>query len=284
MSINALLLLGWEPNSVLFDKLKILKGRRYKPGEDHVILLGTQLAQGIQKTVGDTMEIEGVKFKIVGIFESFVHYENNNVVLPLSELQDLNFAQGQVSGFAIVLEDGYKNEAGVQKVADELNKLKLKSKLGGRLVSLSALAAKDFVKNSLQIQVAHAMAWITSAIAIIVGSIGVLNTMIMSVVERVREISILRAIGWKKSRVVRMILGEALVLSLVGAVLGIVAAILLVHWLTKVPTVAGFIEGSIADVVLLKGVLLALVVGFLGGAYPAWRAAQLLPSEGLRHE
>ena len=162
--------------------------------------------------------------------------------------------------------------------------MKFESQQGGRLVSLSAMPAKDFVKSSFQIKIAHAMAWITSAIAIIVGSIGVFNTMIMSVVERVREISILRAIGWKKSRVVRMILGEALILSLVGAALGIVGAVLLVHWLTNLPAVAGFIAGTIADVVLAQGGAVGLGRRLLGGAYPAWRATQLLPSEGLRHE
>ncbi len=281
--IDTLLTQGWKPGSVMFDKLNIVKGRRYKPGEDHVILLGKQVAQYTNKTVGDTMTIQDEKFKVLGIYESFVHYENGGVILPLKTLQNLTFRKN-VTGFALVLEDSYKDEAGVNKVCDTINNMKFESQQAGRPVSLSALPAKDFVQSSFQIQVAHAMAWITSTIAVIVGSIGVLNTMVMSVVERVREISILRAIGWKKSRVVRMILGEALILSLMGAALGIGGAILLVHWLTTLPVVSGYIAGTIANVVLIEGVLLALVVGLLGGAYPAWRAAQLLPSEGLRHE
>jgi putative ABC transport system permease protein len=228
--------------------------------------------------------LEGKEFEVMGIFRSFNVYENGSIILPLAEMQRLTANPGKVSGFAVVLEDDYKQDEDKMKtVVDQLNQIEHREESDYK-VSLSAMTSKEYVSNTMYIKLAHAMAWMTSAIAIIVGSIGVLNTMIMSVVERVREISILRAIGWKKSRVVRMVLGEALILSLVGAALGIGAAIFLVKWLTTLPTAAGFIEGTIAASVLGKGVILALVVGVLGGAYPAWHAAQLLPSEGLRHE
>jgi putative ABC transport system permease protein len=128
------------------------------------------------------------------------------------------------------------------------------------------------------------MAWLTSVIAVVVGTIGVLNTMIMSVVERVGEISLLRAVGWRKSRVVKMLVGESLLLSVAGAVLGTMGAIVLTRWLTTLPAVVDIIPGSIAPSVIAKGFLMALVVGLLGGAYPAFQAARLLPSEGMRHE
>jgi putative ABC transport system permease protein len=131
---------------------------------------------------------------------------------------------------------------------------------------------------------AHGMAWVTSIIAVVVGAVGTLNTMIMSVVERVREISILRAIGWRKSRVVRMIVGESLLISVVGAVVGALAAWALTRWLSTQPMASAFLEGSIAPTVFGKGFLLALLVGLIGGLYPAFRAAQLLPAEGLRHD
>lgn len=279
-----ILLQGWEPESVLMEEMEILKGRWFDSGEGRVVVLGTQLADSLGKTVGDTMEVEGAEFEVIGVFRSFNVYENGSIILPLEEMQKLMASEGKVTGFALVLDDEIKNdEEKIQAVVDQLNKIE-HTEPSGYKVSLSAMSSKDYVSNTLYIKLANAMAWMTSVIAVIVGTIGVLNTMIMSVVERVREISILRAIGWKKSRVVRMILGEALILSIVGAVLGIVTAIVLVKWLTTLPAVAGFIEGTIAPSVLGKGVLLALAVGVIGGAYPAWRATQLLPSEGLRHE
>ena len=69
------------------------------------------------------------------------------------------------------------------------------------------------------------MSWITSAIAIIIGAVGMLNTMIMSVSERTREIGILRAIGWRKRRIVRMILVESVLLSLSGGLIGTIGGV-----------------------------------------------------------
>ena len=79
------------------------------------------------------------------------------------------------------------------------------------------------------------MAWITSAIALIVGSIGMLNTMIVSVLERTQEIGILRAIGWRKSRIMKMILVESFTLSFSGAVFGILLAFVLLRALAGFP-------------------------------------------------
>lgn len=280
----SILIQGWKPDSVMMENLDLVSGRWFTEDDQRVVVMGKQLAESLGKKVGDPIELQGTEFEVVGIYQSFIVYENGSLVMPLKEIQKMMFREGEVTAFAVVLEDSLKqSEEQIQEVADRLNELELEA-TGGYKTSLSAMPSKDYVSSTLYIKMAHAMAWITSAIAVVVGSIGVLNTMIMSVVERVREISILRAIGWKKSRVVRMVLGEALVLSLVGAALGIGGAILLVKWLTTLPAVAGFIEGTIAYSVLLKGVLLALVVGVLGGAYPAWHAAQLLPSEGLRHE
>jgi putative ABC transport system permease protein len=81
-----------------------------------------------------------------------------------------------------------------------------------------------------------------------------------------------------------MILGESVILSICGGVLGTIGAILMIGYLTTFPTVAGFMSGRIAPEVMMKGFVLAIAVGVLGGAFPAYRAAQLLPSEGLRSE
>jgi putative ABC transport system permease protein len=282
-SVN-LMVQGWQLGSVLFDDIDIVEGRALRPGDTGKAMLGKNFASNANKKVGDTISLfveKEMNFEVVGIYDSFVVFENGAMTIPLSEAQSLFGREGEVSGFSVKPEPGKMDEKSVEAIAGQINSL---TDADGTSLRLEAKPIKAFVKDSLPIQTAHAMAWMTSAIAVVVGSIGVLNTMIMSVVERIREISILRAIGWKKRRVVRMVLGEALILSLVGALIGTVGAIALVKWLTTLPSAAGFIEGTIAPVVIAKGFALAVAVGLLGGAYPAWRAARLLPSEGLRHE
>ena len=91
------------------------------------------------------------------------------------------------------------------------------------------------MKNVQQIKISRAVAWLTSAIALIIGAIGMLNTMIMSVFERTKEIGTLRAIGWRRSRIMQMVIGESLLLSLGGAIVGSLGGIVLVKLLTNFP-------------------------------------------------
>src|SRR5690606_11321334 len=121
---------------------------------------------------------------------------------------------------------------------------------------LSAMPIQDYANSAMYIKLAKAMAWMTSMIAVIVGTVGMLNTMIMSVVERLREISILRAIGWRKSRVVKMVLGESLIISFTGAVIGIVAAIALTRILATRPDIGSFMQPDIAYKIMLQGIMM----------------------------
>jgi putative ABC transport system permease protein len=129
---------------------------------------------------------------------------------------------------------------------------------------------------------AQRVAWILSWIAIVIGSIGMLNTMAMSVAERVREIGTLRAVGWRRRRIVGLVLGEALLLSIAAAAVGIVAAICMNRLLTQFPATSGIISGRIAVPVMLDGMAMAVLVGLAGAVYPAFWAASLSPTEAMR--
>jgi putative ABC transport system permease protein len=147
---------------------------------------------------------------------------------------------------------------------------------------LSAQPVSDFVKNVSQIRITRAMALLTSTISLVLGAIGVLNTMVMSVFERTREIGTLRAIGWKKLRVMRMILSESLLLSLLGGAVGALGAIIMLRVLSRMPLTSGLIEGDVGLPVILQGFAIAAVVGLLGAAYPAYWGANLSPVEAMR--
>ena len=272
---------GWPLESPQFDDLSIQSGRPLREDDRHGVLLGLVLARNLELTAGDTIEIEMEPFRVVGVFESFNVLENGSAVMPLGRLQTLMDRTGQVSGFHVMLEAAAEQEALRDRVRTAIAALTDEQ---GRPLKLEALPTREYVDSVVQIRVARGMAWLTSSIALLIGTVGMLNTMIMSVFERTGEIGILRAIGWRRSRILAMILGESLLLCTAGAVAGAVGAVLLTRWLASFPAAAGFMVGTISPTVILQGFVIALLVGVLGGAYPAFRGAGLSPTEALRHE
>lgn len=264
---------GWAPGSALFDHVKIIEGETLKPEHDHAVLLGKMLAATTGQKVGDTIELYGEPMKVVGIFESFNVYENGALTIPLKTLQEKMDRRGRISAFLVTAKD--RSPAGVAKLKREIESLDKK---------VSAEPMKKFVGSVSHIKASRGMAWMTSGIALIIGAIGMLNTMAMAVHERIKEIGTLRAIGWKKSRVVWMIMGESLLLSLIGAVLGSVMAVVMTRYFSTFPATAGFVDGYIAPGFIALGFLLAITVGVLGAAYPAWWGASLSPIEALRRK
>jgi putative ABC transport system permease protein len=123
-----------------------------------------------------------------------------------------------------------------------------------------------------------------SALAIIVGGVVVTNTMVMTVMERTREIGTLRALGWRQSRVLWMVLSESLLLSLIAAGLGFLVALAFTAGLKTIPGYGSIITASYTPAVLAQGIIISLFLGTIGGIYPAWHASRLRPVEALRYE
>src|SRR5262249_20780445 len=152
-------------------------------------------------TVGSKIKIYDADFEVAGIFESSSYYENGGAVVLLSEMQELRRRPGEVTAF-LVRAKHPENQTAMRELRDQIAALNPKLKARVELT-------EEYIAKIPQIKVTRAMAWLTSAIALVIGAIGMLNTMIMSVYERTREIGTLRAIGWRKGRVVRLIVGEA---------------------------------------------------------------------------
>jgi putative ABC transport system permease protein len=148
---------------------------------------------------------------------------------------------------------------------------------------LLALKTEQFVSTDTRIQVATAMAWMTSMVALVIGAISTLNTMMTSVLERTVEIGILRAIGWRRYRVAKMVLMESLGLAFLASLLGTVFAVVGIFLLSRSPAAAGLVTPVVDASVLFQGLGLAWIIGLLGALLPAWRAANLMPTDAF-HE
>jgi putative ABC transport system permease protein len=120
--------------------------------------------------------------------------------------------------------------------------------------------------------------------AVLVGGLGVLNTMLMAVFERTREVGVLRALGWRRRAVLGMILHEAVLLGLLGGALGIAIAFGLIELMQMSASFGSWVDPVWAWEVFARAILLSLFLGVIGGLYPAYRATRLQPVEALRYE
>jgi putative ABC transport system permease protein len=266
---------GLQPDAQLVREQTLVEGRALTPGDARAVMLGQILARNLDKHAGDRLEVyEGEIFDVVGVYDRHNIFENGAMIVPLAQLQDLLGQSDQVTAFNVTL-GKEKDAAAVRKVVAAIE---------GLGVGVSAMATDDYVATDAKIQGATAMAWSTSAIALVIGAIGMLNTMIVSVFERTSEIGILRAIGWRKSRIVRMILLESGLLCLAGAVIGTLLALLLTYALSRLPASSGMVGAGVAPRVVAQGFVIAAMIGLLGALYPAYRAARLLPTVALRNE
>jgi putative ABC transport system permease protein len=272
-NLVSVLVNGWVPGSLLFRGIRPIQGRTLRAGDTRSAMLGRILALNLNQKVGDTIDVAGERFRVVGVYESDSMFENGGLIIPQKELQAMMGREGQVTGFVIAAEDHDPGQVRAVGKAVE-----------AALPNVAAVPARDFMQGEALIRLAKAMAWATSLVALVLGSVGMLNTMVMSVFERTGEIGVLRALGWKRRRVLTLILGEALALGLAGAVVGVVLGYAGIRAITLFPTARGFISNDLPPLTVAFGLALAIVLSLLGGLYPALRAAALDPTEALRHE
>ena len=270
--------MGVRPDSWILDDYEFLSQSDISvvqtdtSGTGHYLYLGTHLAERLEVTAGQLLNVFGEPYSIAGIFRSPSSWENGAIIFPLSELQQLTGRPDQATYINVVLARPLGDQAAE-------NAQSAIEKLDARLL---ALPTAQFVETDTRMQLAGAMAWMTSVIALVIGSIGTLNTMLTSVMERTREIGILRAIGWPKRRVVRMILLESCGLAAGASVIGTLLALLMTWGLSQAPETKGILSPSIGWSVMGQGILLAFGIGLVGALLPAWRAAQLLPTQAFR--
>jgi putative ABC transport system permease protein len=255
-----------------WDNLRVISGRMPHDPSEPAVVLGSTAADLLKKKVGDKIQIETAELSVVGIVNGNAWVENGSVILALPIFQEITGNQGKINVIDIRVKPS-TSAKDVDRLCTEINKLVPEGR---------AMLAGEHISNSQAYRIAQAMSWGTSLLAVLVGVLGVMNTMLMTVFERTQEICILLALGWKPGRVVRMVLWESALLGLFGGLGGVLIGAVGVNVLGKMPAIRGLLEPDISVNLLTVSVAIAVAVGVISGLYPAWRSSRLTPSRALQ--
>ena len=265
---------GVDPSQTGLEGIDIVNGTSFTNGGANQVLVGKTLAPLLNLTVGSTVNLFGSNFTVVGLYDTGDLITDAEAFIPLTTMQNLTNSNGKISIIAVKVTDN----ANVTTVSQSIE-----NAYPNQLITSTAADQADLISSSLG--TVNTATEAISLLAIFIGGIGIINVMIMSVFERTREFGVLKAVGWTNRRILIMILGESIILTLTAAIVGIVLGYIGAQGLITVfATTGAIIKPSLTTAVVLRAIAVAFTVGIIGGIYPAYRATKIPPTEALRYE
>ena len=235
------------------------------------VALGERAAEFLHASLGSQVAIGHGSFTVMGVIRTRNGFEDGGVFMPLPTAQSFFHKNGTSSVLLVKL----KNR-GDQAAFKELVKQ--------QYPSLIALEDEEFNRSYSQFKILKATAWAVGGCGVLLGGLGVANTMIMSVFTRIREIAILRVNGFSNGQIAALIFGESGTVSLAGALIGLVIGGCAIIALKLIPALHGYVDAEVQPLVVLAVVLLACCTGAAGALYPAFYAMRVRAVEALRFE
>lgn len=257
--------------------LKVARGENLAPGDQGVVVVGADIADEYDLDVGSAFQIRGEQFRVKGILERSLQFADKIATCSIEDarrifLKDLSIPVKAdiVTSAQLFPEPGVDPDVLVDTINSQVE--------GVRAVSPTQLR-RQFEASSV---VFNLIVFGVALIAVIVGGLSVINTMIMSVSERTREIGIKRALGAKTRHIIAEYLGESALIGLFGGVIGFGLGWLttvLINWQTAS---RGTILFTMTWRLALGAMVFAIGLGVVAGLYPAFRAARMDPVRALR--
>jgi putative ABC transport system permease protein len=256
--------------------------------DDHsrVLVVGPTVVSelfGGQDPVGDTVQVNGTNFEIVGVTASKGSNGTTNqddvAFAPLTAVQDTLTGYGSISQIVMQAKSEPQLSAAQTEVTQILNQLDPPTPGSGEASNFDIVNQGSILQTSASSSgVFTTLLGEVAAISLLVGGIGVMNIMLVSVTERTREIGIRKAVGARRSDILTQFLIEAVLVSLLGGLAGVLLGVIGSQF-----TIAG-VHPSIAPYSVALAFGAALLTGLFFGTYPASRAAAMRPIQALRFE
>jgi putative ABC transport system permease protein len=235
------------------------------------VVLGERAAEFLHSKLGSSVAIGHGTFHVIGIVKTANGFEDGGVFMPLRSAQAFFHKEGSSSVITI-------------KLRNKSDATQFKSMVKAKFPTLVALEDEEFTRSYSQFKILKATAWAVGGCGLLLGGLGVANTMIMSVFTRIREIAILRVSGFSNIQIAGMIFGESALVSVLGAITGLLIGTGFLFILKLIPALHGYVDVSIQAGVVMIVIVLALLTGVAGALYPAIYAMRVRAVEALRFE
>jgi len=274
---QAVMVSGVEPRSLSEMKpyLKLSQGRMLQPQDRDALVVGSRVSETNGLRAGDVFEIEDARFKVVGVFAPTGGLDDGLCYTTLPVAQKVFERPGQVTHLFV-------------KVKDTVQAPETARRLQHNLPRTSVQTVLEVLDRTIQLLwIARAIHLSMASIALLIGVLFVLSTMLMAVSERVKEIATLRAIGFGKGKVFRLILLESCAISVVGGLAGCIGGFILARVIEMGIGYAfhiSYFRTLVTPRILAFGFSVAILIGSTSGLYPAWRIARTNIAEALHYE
>jgi putative ABC transport system permease protein len=270
----------------------VIDGRQLQSGDKYTVTIGMRLYSGekdmiFKKAVNlrDKLEVEGQDFKVVGKMAKVGNPEDDSqIYIPLDTLIDLYGGEKEYGMIYAQVSDASQAE----QIAEDIKKdLRRSRDVEEGQEDFSVQTTTQFLEAfSTILNIVQAVLIGLAAISITVGGVGIMNTMYTSVLERTKEIGVMKAIGARKRDMTTIFLVEAGMLGLLGGIVGTAVGIFLSKIVEFVAFSAGYsiLKIEFSPWIIIGSILFSFAVGAISGVLPALRAAKLSPVEALRYE
>jgi len=272
---------------------KLASGRFLGPSDYNVVVVGNRIAEDTFKqplALGRTITIDGKSFKIVGILEESGSFggDDRTIIMPIDAARDTLEDVGDDEFDAITIKAESADDVD-QMMADAEQKLLISRHLTESTKDFRISSSKSMQETMSDVtQTMSLFLESIAAVSLLVGSVGIANTLFTSVLEKTKEIGIMKSIGAKNSDIMMIFLLNSAIVGLVGGLIGIclgsAISTLLPLLGMRFMGMGGEMTTVITPLLLMYAVLLAMGIGIAAGVIPAYRASKLKPVDALRYE